>query len=252
MADKLGEIKEYTLSALKKGLKLEIIVKNLKKEGHKEDEIKQAFRAILDEKKKMTSANQHVSQAISQPASPQESPKAGQRVSGPADIDFLIFARRPYDNFEKLSPIASIAYIATNLPMIAIILAVIVAFIALSTKGAYLGLMLLGSGILLFLDILYGWLFISKFVFTLEKNCLLVRKGVITNSYTLIPYENIQDVHIVQSLIGRIFRVWSVIIFTATATASGSELVPGLGKESADRFREKIFLKMKEAKHVTD
>jgi membrane protein YdbS with pleckstrin-like domain len=106
--------------------------------------------------------------------------------------------------------------------------------------------------VFVFLDVLYSWFYISSFIFSLDEQYIFVRKGVIAHNYTIIPYENVQDIHVVQSITDRIFGVWSVIIFTATATAAGSDNILGLKKEDAEVFKEAVFAKIKEAKHVTD
>jgi membrane protein YdbS with pleckstrin-like domain len=98
----------------------------------------------------------------------------------------------------------------------------------------------------------YGNEYLKRFRFRLERAHLFVRRGVIIYAYTLIPYENIQDVHVVQGYLERLFGVWSVIVFTATASARGSETVPGLSREGAENLRKAIFQKIKEAKHVAD
>ncbi|MFH1520679.1 MAG: PH domain-containing protein [Candidatus Micrarchaeota archaeon] len=98
----------------------------------------------------------------------------------------------------------------------------------------------------------YSLEYVKKFKFRLEKTHLFVRKGVITDSYTLIPYENIQDIHVSQGYTDRLFNMWNVSVFTTTATARGSEIVPWLTKESAEKFKTALFERIKEAKHVTD
>jgi membrane protein YdbS with pleckstrin-like domain len=165
-----------------------------------------------------------------------------------------VLSKTPADNFAKLSPMAVIANFAASLPVI-LLFCVFFVILALMTAKMYplflplvLGLTLL----YLTLGFAYSHLFINSIIFTMEGQCFLVRKGVLMHSYTMIPYENIQDIHIVQSMTGRVFGVWSIIIFTATATEKGSEQVPGLRKEDAERLKEALFAKMKEARHVTD
>ncbi len=94
--------------------------------------------------------------------------------------------------------------------------------------------------------------YLKRFRFRLDPSHLFVRRGVILYAYTLIPYENIQDVHVVQGYLDRLFGVWSVIVFTATASDRGSETVPCLSREGAESLRKSVFARIKEAKHVTD
>lgn len=176
---------------------------------------------------------------------------AGESAILPVKGGFKVLSRSPADNFEKLSGMAALAHLASRLPLDLFMLAVL-AVISFLIGGIIFPITTAVIILLLLADAAYSFLYVSGFVFTLEEKCVLVRKGVITYSFTLIPYENIQDVHLVQSITGRIFGVWSVIIFTATATSAGSEQVIGLRKENAERFKESIFQKIKEAKHVTD
>jgi len=98
----------------------------------------------------------------------------------------------------------------------------------------------------------YGREFIRTFRFRLDGTHLMVRKGVFKRSYTLIPYENIQDVHVVQGFVERMFGIWHIGIFTATASLRGSERILGLRQEEAQRLKSELFRRMREAKHVTD
>jgi membrane protein YdbS with pleckstrin-like domain len=56
---------------------------------------------------------------------------------------------------------------------------------------------------------------------------LFVRKGVVTPGYTMIPYENIQDVHLDQPILEKALGLCNVRIYTATFSAKGSEMIPG-------------------------
>ena len=94
--------------------------------------------------------------------------------------------------------------------------------------------------------------YIKKFKFRFDKEYFFVRKGVVTYGYTLVPYENIQDVHVVQHILGSILGVWTVSIFTATVSNRGVETIPGLSKESAEKLKNGLFEKMRGAKHVSD
>lgn len=172
-------------------------------------------------------------------------------MGGTRSEGFQVLGRTPAANFERLSPAAMFAFMAGSFIPI-LLVASVLAFIGALAKGAFLFVFLAAAVLLLLADFVYSWLYISNFVFTMENPCFLVRKGAIIYSHTLIPYENIQDIHLVQSLTDRIFGVWSVLIFTATATEKGSEQVIGLSKESAEKLKEAIFLRIKEVKHVTD
>lgn len=216
------DAKSYTREQLGKGIDPFIISEELKKSGFSSEEVRAAFRAILEEKK-------------TKPV------KAGEK--------FPIFDRAPRDNFEQLAGAATLSY---AIDILFFILLIVAAGLIIGWLVGGLLLSVVFAVLLLPVGFFYSWLYVSRFVYTLEEKCLLVRKGAIIYGYTLIPYENVQDVHVVQSFTGRVLGVWSVIIFTATATSAGSEHIFGLGKETAERFKEKLFYRIKEAKHVTD
>lgn len=98
----------------------------------------------------------------------------------------------------------------------------------------------------------YAMEYQKRLRFRMEDTHFFVRRGVILYAYTLIPYENIQDIHVVQGWLEQLFGIWSVVVFTATTTARGSETVPGLDKASAERLKTTLFERIREARHVTD
>jgi len=238
MDKRQGDAVSFTKGMLAAGKGPEEIERGLLEKGYTQVEIKQAFRAVINES------------------------KAAARLPGPAR--FPVFSRRPNDNFERLSPLAPLSYLAQRAPLDFLLIILIAAAGAFLLVVAHIGhidtfqggtLLALGLGIFIVLaavDIVYCLYYANSLVFTLEKSCMMVRKGVIAYGYTLIPYENIQDIHQVQSLSDRLFGVWSVVIFTATTTSQGSERIFGLSQQSSERLKESLFAKIKEAKHVTD
>jgi len=97
----------------------------------------------------------------------------------------------------------------------------------------------------------YANQWLGRFKFTLDESKLFVRYGVFLYNYQLIPYENVQDIHVTQSLVDQIFGMWSVTVFTATV-GGGSARIPLLEKDGAERLKDELFRKMKEARNVTD
>lgn len=101
------------------------------------------------------------------------------------------------------------------------------------------------------LTLWYSGKYLERFVFTLDEDKFFVRKGVFLYSYTMIPYENVQDIHVTQSFTDMLFGMWSVVVFTATV-GGGAVTVPALGRDGAGELKDMLFAKMKEAKNVTD
>ena len=97
----------------------------------------------------------------------------------------------------------------------------------------------------------YANQWLNRFKFTLDETELFVRYGVFLYNYQLIPYENVQDIHVTQSFVDQIFGMWSVIVFTATV-GGGSVKIPMLEREGAEKLKDELFKRMKEARNVTD
>lgn len=109
--------------------------------------------------------------------------------------------------------------------------------------------------ILLIFSVFFIWYsreFFRTFIYEPREIFFFSRKGVITPSYTLILYENIQDVHLEQTIFDRIFGLWKVKIYTATHSHRGADNIFGLSYESANKLKMAIFAKMKEVKQIVD
>jgi len=114
--------------------------------------------------------------------------------------------------------------------------------------GAVLAFLLLS----IFSVFLYSRWYFKLFLFELRESCLFSRKGVITPDYTMIPYENIQDVHIDQPVIEKALGICNVRIFTATFSARGSETINGLSVADAEAFKNAVFQKIAGVRKVVD
>jgi membrane protein YdbS with pleckstrin-like domain len=99
---------------------------------------------------------------------------------------------------------------------------------------------------------LYSKWYFKLFLFELRGSYLFSRKGVITPDYTMIPYENIQDVHVDQPVIEKALGICNVRIFTATFSARGSETISGLSLADGESFKNAVFQKIKEVRKVVD
>jgi putative membrane protein len=111
----------------------------------------------------------------------------------------------------------------------------------------------LGFLLLLILGVfLYSKWYYKLFLFELRDSCLFSRKGVLTPDYTMIPYENIQDVHVDQPIIEKALGICNVRIFTATFSARGSETINGLSVADGEAFKNAVFQKIREVRKVVD
>lgn len=98
----------------------------------------------------------------------------------------------------------------------------------------------------------YGSKYLERMRFSMRQKHMHVRKGVLIYNHTLIIYENIQDIHIVQGIWDRIFGMYRMIVYTATVDSKASTAIPGLKKEDAESFKKAIFEKIRGADHVSD
>jgi putative membrane protein len=98
----------------------------------------------------------------------------------------------------------------------------------------------------------YSRWYFRLFLFELRGSYLFSRKGVLTPDYTMIPYENIQDVHVDQPVIEKALGICNVRIFTATFSARGSETIIGLSLADGETFKNAVFQKIKGVRKVVD
>ena len=136
------------------------------------------------------------------------------------------------------------------------VILLVLGFVAAMIMRSPFLLVLLLPAILFLAGVVFGWWysaeFFRAFYFSLRSDHLFSRKGVFKASYTTIPYERIQDIHVTQSLFESLFGTWTVSLYTATATARGSETIHGLAKESAEALKSSLFAKIKKVRKVVD
>ncbi|MBM3229445.1 hypothetical protein FJZ26_03370 [Candidatus Parvarchaeota archaeon] len=132
--------------------------------------------------------------------------------------------------------------------------------IAIFAVGILPGGIGLGIGVigLVFFALLAAFLYFyseeyyKRLIFCLDLDCLFLRKGVYAHSYTLLPYGNIQDVHAVQTITDSLFGLWTVTVYTATASGAGAAHIGGLERQDAEGFKAAILDRRKRAKNVID
>lgn len=136
-----------------------------------------------------------------------------------------------------------------------VVLLVLGFMVAMIMRSLFL-LVLFLLAILSLSGVVFGWWYSAEFFrtfrFSLRSDHLFSRKGVFKASYTAIPYERIQDIHVTQSLFESLFGMWTVSIYTATATGRGSEMIRGLAKENAEALKSSLFAEIKKVRKVVD
>lgn len=104
------------------------------------------------------------------------------------------------------------------------------------------------SGAILFtaLPAIFVWLGFPKKGYLVRENDISFQKGLITYKLTTIPFNRIQHVEVNKGILGKIFGLSSVKIYTAGGMASDLS-IPGLPDD--DALRLKAFLSEKISEH---
>ncbi len=82
-----------------------------------------------------------------------------------------------------------------------------------------------------------GIYYVRTFRFSLQDELVFSRSGVISPGYTMIPYENVQDVQLSEGLLEKLTRTASVTITTPASTLK----VPYLERELAKGLRLELL-----------
>jgi uncharacterized protein len=252
MSDK---VVEFIRNSIKRGHERALIEEKLRGIGIGQQEIAAAFAEAAAPTGTAAAADltlpAHATPAPPGPANPSAGGRpdieGALRAAASHAGDFFSDSRRR--NHKPFARGASAYFMASECVGAAVLSLMVVAVVVFS-PGALPVLVLVP--LMFALGAAYGFLYISRFSFALERAYLFVRKGAFIHSYTLLPYENIQDIHVTQGVMERMFGLTRVIIFTATTSAAGAESIPGLGREDAEALKEGLFAKMREAKDVTD
>ncbi len=137
-------------------------------------------------------------------------------------IVFLIIGGNGYSLVRQLFPEVDILNIVKIYSLLSIILLIIIAYI--------------------FAKLSYRF-----YKYELTPEGFKKESGIITKSYTTIPYERIQNVDIHRGVLSRILGLSYLIIQTAGLSGmSGSEgILPGISQEEAEKLRDQLIAKSK-------
>lgn len=108
---------------------------------------------------------------------------------------------------------------------------------------------------LIILDVLFilfpliEWLYqreyYKKYFYDIRTDFLVIKKGVIMPTETILPYDKLQDVYIDQDIFDRPFRLYDVHVSTATMMSGIQAHIDGVNKENGQLFREMILKNIK-------
>ncbi len=84
----------------------------------------------------------------------------------------------------------------------------------------------------------------AVYFYELDDNYIVIRKGPITPREITIPYERVQDIHMDQDLLDRLFGLYDVHLSSATISSGMEAHIDGVEREAAEGLRELILRKV--------
>jgi len=171
---------------------------------------------------------------------------------------FAPFKRSAYTAFFISNLVVFLIVLSVCVPVLLFITAITVPSLVLTASGLldpilfFIGLVFISTLTGIIAARWYTHEFFRTFIYEPRGDYFFSRKGVITPSYTLIPYKNMQDIHVEQSLYDRIFGLWAVKIYSATFSRRGSDIIFGLNRENAERLKTEILERMRGVVQVVD
>jgi membrane protein YdbS with pleckstrin-like domain len=81
----------------------------------------------------------------------------------------------------------------------------------------------------------------KRYFYDIRQDFLVIKKGVITPTETVLPYDKMQDVYVDQDIFDRIFSLYDVHVSTATTMSGIQAHIDGVSKENSQIFREMIL-----------
>lgn len=93
---------------------------------------------------------------------------------------------------------------------------------------------------------LVSWVQYNTYNITLDENALIIKKGFLNRQEIAIPYRQIQNVNIEQSVVDQLLGVSQLIILTTgesfdDTNKASAKLLPPLDKTLAQQLRQKLL-----------
>lgn len=108
-------------------------------------------------------------------------------------------------------------------------------------------LMILDAIFLLFpiAEFLYQREYFKRYFYDIRDDFLVIKKGVLAPTETVLPYDKLQDVYVDQDIFDRLFSLYDVHVSTATLMSGVQAHIDGVNKENSNLFREMILKNIK-------
>ncbi len=81
------------------------------------------------------------------------------------------------------------------------------------------------------------FLMLDSFRFSLQQECVFVRRGAISPTYDVVPYENVQDAQVSQGPIQRMVGAATIIV----STPASSVIIPNAMLNDAQDFKNELL-----------
>ena len=92
-----------------------------------------------------------------------------------------------------------------------------------------------------FIQWIYQREYYKKYFYDIRTDFLVIKKGVIMPTETVLPYDKLQDVYVDQDLFDRIFSLYDVHVSTATFMSVIQAHIDGVNNQNSQALREMIL-----------
>ena len=97
------------------------------------------------------------------------------------------------------------------------------------------------SVIVLILTYIYEIFYLKYYSYNLSENTLIVKKGVFTRNEINLPLNRLQDVHVDQDILDRIFGLYDLHVSSATMISGRLSHIDGLNKTNSEAIKKLIM-----------
>jgi len=87
------------------------------------------------------------------------------------------------------------------------------------------------------LVVLYQYLYFRNYFYDVDKENLIIRKGVIANKEVTLPFSKITDVYVDQDLLDALFHLYDVHVSTPTESSGKFAHIDGISKKASEQLR---------------
>jgi len=101
--------------------------------------------------------------------------------------------------------------------------------------------------IIVVISYFYQVAYFKRYYYNIEKDVLVIKKGVFTPQETSLPYKKINDVYVDMDLLDRLFGLRDVHVATASDISSWIAHIDGVNPENAEKLKKLILGKIKKS-----